>query len=47
MLYRTNVYILIISNLFDIIKGFNTAYYSKGETVKDRKKLALYYMKTQ
>ena len=47
MLYRTNVYILVFSNITDILKGFLTAYYYKGEIVTDKKQMAINYLKTQ
>lgn len=45
--YTVNVFILIFTTAFDIIKGFNTAYYNKGETIIDRKIVAINYIKGQ
>ncbi|KAL4492400.1 hypothetical protein ABPG72_005535 [Tetrahymena utriculariae] len=42
--YTTNVYILIFTTILDIIKGFNTAFYRKGETIIDRKEIAINYI---
>ncbi|KAL4446018.1 hypothetical protein ABPG74_011010 [Tetrahymena malaccensis] len=43
-IYTTNVYILIFTTILDIIKGFNTAFYRKGETIIDRKEIAINYI---
>jgi len=44
--YNFNVFLLIFTTIFDLIKGFNTAYYDKGETIIDRKLVALNYLKS-
>jgi hypothetical protein len=46
-IYTVNVFILIGSTFFDVIKGFNTAFYFKGETIIDRKQVAVNYLKTR
>ncbi|EAR85369.2 cyclic nucleotide-binding domain protein (macronuclear) [Tetrahymena thermophila SB210] len=43
-IYTTNVYILIFTTILDVIKGFNTAFYRKGETIIDRKEIAINYI---
>lgn len=42
--FSTNIFALISFGIFDIIKGFRTAFYDKGILVEDRKEIAKLYM---
>ena len=37
---------LFLFSLFDIMKGFCTAFYQNGILVEDKKEVALYYLRT-
>lgn len=45
IVYTINVFTLIFTTILDVFKGFNTAYYCKGETIINRKDVAVNYLK--